>query len=164
MWREGWSIALVLLLALSVGGCITTSMQGYADRELPARPVQRIVAYVAAQEPLATSMRGGIIDEAKKRGIIAQDAFLIFPPARTYSDGEIRGGLKVQGVDGILAISVGDTGVTRQYAGTLFQGQSTTALSADGTVTRFGNMSNLSLSGTATTSTTATATPMYRYQ
>lgn len=32
--------------ALIVSACVTTLMQGYADREIPAQPLQRIVVYL----------------------------------------------------------------------------------------------------------------------
>lgn len=39
-------LAVFGMAGLLLSGCITTSMQGYADRELPARPVKRIATYV----------------------------------------------------------------------------------------------------------------------
>src|SRR5262245_42896206 len=103
--------AVAVLVAVTLSACVTTSMQGYADRELPARPVSRIVAYVAGPGPLVSSIQSSIRSEATKRGIEAADALLLFPPTRTYTDAEIRKGLAAHGIDGVLTINVGDTGV-----------------------------------------------------
>jgi hypothetical protein len=139
-------------------------MQGYADRDLPAKPVRSIAAYVAAPMPLASSIRASIIEEAKKRGMIAQDALEIFPPTRAYTNAEIRQGLTVVGVDGILVINVGDTGVIQQYAGTYFQSQTSGTVAIDGTMTSFGSSSNIALSGNSSSTTSGLSTPIYRYR
>jgi hypothetical protein len=156
-------IACAALAAIILSACVTTSMQGYADRELPARPVSRIVAYVAGPGPLVSSIQSSIRQEAAKRGIEADDAFLLFPPTRTYTDAEIRKGLAARGIDGVLILNVGDTGVMRQYAGTIFHGQYSGSSSASGTGTSFGNVSTVSINGTSSGTMTATATPTYRY-
>lgn len=70
----------VAAAAISLSGCITTSMQGYADRQLPAKPVSRIIAYVAGPGPLVASIQGSVSDEAKKRGLVAEDPSCCFPP------------------------------------------------------------------------------------
>ena len=80
--------------AFLLSACVTTSMQGYADKDPPAKPVRSIAAYVAAPLPLATSVQSSINEEAKKRRIIAQDALQIFPPTRTYTNAEIRKDLR----------------------------------------------------------------------
>lgn len=139
-------------------------MQGYADRDLPVRPVSHIVAYVAASDPLATSLQSSIREEANKRRVSAEDAFLLFPPTRAYSDAEVRQELAARGIDGVLVISVGDTGVQQQYAGTILVGQYTGTSSATGTIARFGNISTVDLNGTSSGTMTATATPVYRYR
>src|SRR5262249_50990937 len=92
--------AMAAVAAVTLSGCVTTSMQGYADRELPARPVSRIVAYVAGPGPLVSSIQSSIRDEAAKRGVTADDAYLLFPPTRTYTDAEIRKGLASRGIEG----------------------------------------------------------------
>jgi len=150
--------------AATVSGCITTSMQGYADRELPAKPVQRIVALVTAPGPLASSIQASVVHEAAKRGVAAQDVLLLFPPTRTYADAEIRKDLGRQGVDGVLLINVGDAGVIREYAGTVFSGQYSASSVGGGTVSSFGNTASVSSDGTTTGTMTATATPIYRYR
>jgi len=155
--------AVAVLVAITLSACVTTSMQGYADRDLPARPVSRIVAYVAGPGPLVASIQSNIRDEATKRGIEADDALLLFPPTRTYTDAEIRKGLAAQGIDGVLVINVGDTGVMRQYAGTILHGQYSGSSYASGTGTRSGNVSTLSVNGTSSGTMTATSTPVYRY-
>jgi hypothetical protein len=139
-------------------------MQGYADRQLPARPVSRIVAYVAGPNTLVSSIQRSIAEEARKRGIGADDALNLFPPTRTYSNAEVQRGLAANGIDGVLVINVGDTGVQQQYAGTILSGQYQGSSSASGTVNTFGNVSTLSMSGTSSGTMTATATPIYQYR
>lgn len=138
-------------------------MQGYADRDLPANTVQHIAAYVAAPAPLASSIQASIADEARKRGILAEDALIILPPTRTYSDAEVRKALAERGVDGVLLITVADSGVISQYAGTIFQSTYSGTLTANGTATQMGNTSTVALSGTSAGTTVGTATPTYRY-
>ena len=139
-------------------------MQGYADRELPAKPVSRIIAYVAGPTSLATSIRANVSDEAKKRGLTAEDALSLFPPTRSYTNAEIQRGLASNGIDGVLVINVGDTGVLQQYAGTILSGQYSGTSSASGTINSLGNVSTVSLNGTSSGTMTATATPVYRYR
>jgi hypothetical protein len=91
-------ISAAIIAASLSSGCIATSMQGYADRQLPARPVGHIVAYVAAPGPLAANILASVAGEANKRGIAAEDALRIFPPTRSYTDAEIRHDLMAQGV------------------------------------------------------------------
>jgi hypothetical protein len=138
-------------------------MQGYADRELPRNTIQHIAAYVAASGPLASSMQASISEEARKRGILAEDALSILPPTRTYTDAEVRKVLAERGVDGVLIITVADSGVMSQYAGTIFQSNYSGSSSANGTITQMGNTSTLSLNGTSSGTTFGTATPTYRY-
>jgi hypothetical protein len=59
-----FAFILPFLAGLLLSGCITTSMQGYADRQLPVRPVQRIAAYVVAPAALAASFQSSIAEEA----------------------------------------------------------------------------------------------------
>jgi hypothetical protein len=96
-------------------------MQGYADRSLPARPIQRIATHVVAPTALASSFQSSIAQEAAKRGIGAEDAFSLLPPTRTYNDAEIRKVLAESNIDAVLIINVGDTGVVKEYAGTFFK-------------------------------------------
>ena len=113
----------ILLCAIGVllTGCVTTDMQGYADRDLPTRPIQRMAAYVVAPTALASSFQSSIAQEAAKRGVGAEDAYALLPPTRTYTDTEIRKVLAESGVDAVLIINVGDAGVVKEYAGTFFQ-------------------------------------------
>lgn len=97
-------------------------MQGYADRDPPARPVKHLAAYVVAPTGLATSFQTSIAQEAAKRGILADDAYILLPPTRSYNDAEIRKVLAATNVDAVLIINVGDTGVVREYAGTFSSG------------------------------------------
>src|SRR5258705_1648619 len=139
------TFTLPCLAAILLSGCITTSMQGYADRDLPVRPVKHIATYVVAPTALATSFQSSIAEEAAKRGIGADDVYALLPPTRTYNDAEIRKVLAESNVDAVLIINVGDTGVVREYAGTFFQGQYSGSTDTSGTLTRTGNFSNVSL-------------------
>lgn len=151
-------------MAAPLSGCITTSMQGYADRSLPRQPIRHIAVLVSAPGPLATSMQASAAGEGKKHGLIVEDAFILFPPTRTYSNAEVRQGLLTQGVDGVLLINVGDSGVVKEYAGTVFSGTYSGNTSMSGTATQFGNSANLSIYGSSNGFTTATATPTYSYR
>jgi hypothetical protein len=138
-------------------------MQGYADRDLPARPVKHIATYVVAPTALATSFQSSIAQEAAKRGIGADDAYALLPPTRSYNDAEIRKVLAESNIDAVLIVNVGDTGVIREYAGTFFQGQYSGSTDTSGTLTRNGNFSNVSLTGNSSGTMTGTSTPMHRY-
>jgi hypothetical protein len=153
-----------IVAATSLAGCITTSMRGYADRELPGKPVSRIVAYVAGPSALVSGMQSSIGEEARKRGLFAEDAMQLFPPTSTYTNAEIGQGLTANAIDGVLVINVGDTGVLQQYAGTVLTGQYSGSSYAGGTIDNFGNVSTVSLSGTSSGTISATATPVYRYR
>ena len=138
-------------------------MQGYADRDLPTKSIQHVAAYVAAPGPLAANMQASIAEEARKRGILAEDALTILPPTRTYTDAEVRKALAERGVDGVLLITVADSGVVSQYAGTIFQSSYSGVSSANGTITQMGNTSTVSLNGTVSGTAVGSATPTYRY-
>lgn len=138
-------------------------MQGYADRQLPQQPIRRMAVLVAAPPGLGSSLQSSIIQEAKKRGVLAEDALILFPPTRTYSNAEINTELARDGIDAVLVIKVGDTGVQKEYAGTVFYSNSATSINANGMATSFGNMTNVSLNGMANTTTTGVAAPTYHY-
>lgn len=154
---------LPCLAAILLSGCITTTMQGYADRNLPARPVQRIVTYVVAPTALASSFQSSVAQEAAKRGIGAEDAYSLLPPTRTYTDAEIRKILAESNVDAVLIINVGDSGVVKEYAGTFFQGQYSGSTDTSGTITRTGAFSNVALTGNSSGSVTGMSSPVYRH-
>jgi len=156
-------LAVLGAAGLLLSGCITTSMQGYADRDLPARPIKHIVTYVVAPVALAPSLQTSIAEEASKNGISSEDAYAILPPTRTYTDADIRKVLNENGVDAVLIVNVGDGGVVKEYAGTFFQGQYSGTSDANGTMTRSGNVANLTLSGSSSGTMTGTATPINRY-
>jgi hypothetical protein len=85
------------------------------------------------------------------------------PPTRTYTDAEVRKALAERGIDGVLLITVADSGVVAQYAGTIFQSSYNGISSANGTITQMGNTSTLSLNGNSSGTMTGTAAPTYRY-
>ncbi|MGO4871298.1 MAG: hypothetical protein ACLPGW_11915 [Roseiarcus sp.] len=148
------SLLCAAVVSLSLGGCVTTSMQGYADRDLPSHPVSHVAVLIIAPPPLSESFQTNLAIEASKRGVTIEDASAIFPPTRQYSDAEIKQDLKARGVDGLLVINVGDSGVVREYAGTMFSGN----YSGTATVNTFGSMSNVSYGGTSF----GVATPIIR--
>jgi hypothetical protein len=155
--------AALALTAMALSGCVTTDTQGYADRQLPQHPVQRMVALVAAPGPLAANLQSSIQQEARRHGVFGVDALTVFPPTRTYSDAEVKAELAREGIDAVLILTVGDTGVQREYAGTVFFSSGTATTTAMGTATTFGGMTNASVMGTTTGQVTTTATPTYRY-
>src|ERR1039458_2193259 len=167
LWRGAGMLkfcsVLIVAVGLGLSGCVKTSMQGYADRDLPSRTIQHLAVYVAAPGPLASSMQSSVAEEARKRGVMAEDALTILPPTRTYTDAEIRKALAERGVDGVLLITVADSGVQTQYAVTIFQSSYNGMSSVDGTITRMGNTSTLSANGVSSGTMFGTATPTYRY-
>jgi len=92
-----------------------------------------------------------------------RDAYALLPPTRTYNDAEIKKVLAESNIDAVLIINVGDTGVVKEYAGTFFQGQYSGTTDTSGTVTRNGNFSSVSLTGSSSGTMTGMSTPMHRY-
>lgn len=148
---RGFLAPMLALLATGLSACVTTDMQGYADRQLPQHPVQRMVALVEAPGPLATSLQSSIQQEARRHGVFAEDAFTVFPPTRTYSDAEVKAELARGGIDAVLIVTVGDTGIQKEYAGTVFysSGMATTNV--------------MGMNAVTTGQMTTTAAPTYRY-
>lgn len=148
---RGIPASVLMLLAMALSACVTTDMQGYADRQLPQHPVQRMVALVAAPGALASNLQGSLQQEARRHGVLAADALNVFPPTRTYSNGEIQAELAKEGIDAVLVVTVGDTGIQREYAGTVFfsSGMATT--------------NTMGMMSTTTGQMTTTASPTYRY-
>jgi hypothetical protein len=138
-------------------------MQGYADRQLPARPVSHVVAYVSAPLSITNALQSSIANEARRRGIVAEDALEVFPPTRRYLEAEIRRDLMTRGATAVLIVKVGDSGVIAQYAGTLFSGEYSGSTIGTGDITRTGNLATVSLQTTTSGAWTGTATPLYRH-
>ena len=115
-------IAVAFGVALSLCGCVTTSMQGYTDRTLPDHAATHLAALVNAPLPLSEALQTSLAAEAAKTGVAVDDARAIFPPTRQYTDAEIKHDLAVQVVDAVLIVTVGDSGVVSEYAGTVFSG------------------------------------------
>jgi hypothetical protein len=143
-----------VLVMLALSGCVTTSMQGYADLQPPAAPLQHIA--VIAPPALVSALS----NEAAKRAILLEDANTILPPTRQYTEADVRKAMADHSVDGVLVVNVtGDTGVRQQYAGAIVNTDYSGVSSGNAMVV--GNMiyGNGTYSGSATT----TATPVYRY-
>ncbi len=68
------------MAAFGLAASSSTTMQGYADRQLPAKPIQHVVIYVAAPTPLAPSMQASIAEQARRHAVLAEDALTILPP------------------------------------------------------------------------------------
>src|SRR3974390_1409551 len=115
LFAVGASASVFLLTA-----CVTTSMQGYADLERPAHPIQHIAAFAGP------ALLPALASEAKNRGVLLEDALSFLPPTRQYTEAEIRKAMAARGVDGVLVITLtGDTGAQQQYAGTVTPGNAT---------------------------------------
>ena len=87
---------LILVAAASatvLAGCVTTSMQGYADLQPPSHPIQ----HIAAIAPPA--LIPALANEASKRGVVLEDANVILPPTRQYNETEIRQAMAAHGID-----------------------------------------------------------------
>jgi hypothetical protein len=137
-------------------------MQGYADRDLPAQPISHIAALVTAPLPIAQSMQANLASEAAKLHITVDDAQSIFPPTRQYTDAEIKHDLKDRGVDGVLVVNVGDSGIVQQYLGTVLSGGYSGVENGVASVNSFGGISTVSYGGTVSGSSYAVASPIYR--
>jgi hypothetical protein len=114
--------AQCLLFVALLCGCTQTTIEGYADRPVTARTLSHIVAYVAGPAALANEAQRGLTAEAGRHGVTLDNAFYILPPTRAYADADIKRELATRGVDGVLLIRIGRTGIIREYAGTLFAG------------------------------------------
>jgi hypothetical protein len=112
------------LAALTLSACASSLVQGEGSPEAPVQPVSRLVAYVTGPNSLVSSFQANIAVEAARHGLAAENALLLFPPTHAYADLAIRQGLATRSIDGVLIINVGDAGVQREYAGTIFQGRS----------------------------------------
>jgi hypothetical protein len=140
--------------AIALGGCVTTSMQGYADLQPPTHPIQRIAAIAPP------ALIAALAKEASKRGVVLEDANVILPPTRQYNEAEVRQAMVARGIDGVLVVNVtGDTGVQQQYAGTI--ANTTYSGTSSGSAMVVGN--TIYGTGMSSGSATTTATPTYRY-
>jgi hypothetical protein len=94
-------------------------------------------------------MQEGVAEQARRHAVLAEDALTILPPTRRYTDAEVRKALAERGVDGVLLITVADTGVVSQYAGTIFQASCSGTTAATGTVMPMGNGATVKMNGMA---------------
>jgi hypothetical protein len=146
--------AIVVACATMLGGCVSTSMQGYADLERPAR----LVEHIAVVAPPA--LIPALAVESPKYGLVVDDGNVIVPPTRAYKDAEIRQLLGARGVDGVLVVSVtGDTGVQHQYAGTIFSANYSGDSSSHAMIVG----KTISASGTSSGAMRGMSTSLYRY-
>jgi hypothetical protein len=114
----------LVLAGMVLSACALGSIQGEGSLPAPARPISRLVAYVSGPDSLAASFQANIAVEAASHGLAAENALVLFPPTRRYADPEIRQALAMRSIDSVLIINIGNTGVHREYAGTIFQGRS----------------------------------------
>jgi hypothetical protein len=116
--------ACLALAGMMLSACALGSIQGEGSLPAPARPISRLVAYVSGPDSLAASFQANIAVEAAMHGLSAENALVLFPPRRAYADAEIRQDLAMRSIDSVLIINIGNIGVHREYAGTIFQGRS----------------------------------------
>jgi hypothetical protein len=142
-------VAVIAIATAALFGCAATSIQGYADLERPAHPIQHIAAFVGP------ALLAALASEAKSKGVLLEDGLSFLPPTRQYTEAEIRKAMAAHGVDGVLVITLtGDTGAQQQYAGTVTTGNAT----AVGTTMYGGGMATTSVSASGT----SVSTPVYR--
>jgi hypothetical protein len=140
----------VAIAATTLFGCARTSMQGYADLERPAHPIQHIAAFAGP------ALLPALASEAKKQGVLCEDALTFLPPTRQYSEADIRQAMAARGVDAVLVITItGDTGAQQQYAGTVTTGNAM----AVGNTMYGGGMATTTVSASGT----SVSTPIYRF-
>jgi hypothetical protein len=65
-------------------------------RERPAHPIQHIAAFAGP------ALLPALASEAKKQGVLLEDALSFLPPTRQYNEAEIRQAMANRGVDGVL--------------------------------------------------------------
>jgi hypothetical protein len=99
--------------------CTQTTIEGYADRQLGSRALTHIVTYISGPISISNEAQVSLTAQAAKHGVILDNAFYILPPTHSYSEQEIKRELASRGVDGVLLVRVGNTRVTKEYAGTL---------------------------------------------
>jgi hypothetical protein len=150
-----------LVSAFLLVGCIQTKMEGYADRDLPARPLSHMVAYVSAPVSISNEIQASLASQASTHGLVSENALAIFPPTRAYSEQEIKRELLARGVDGVLLINVGDTGVLKEYTGTVFSGTFGGAYQRDSQWVRTGNTGTISTQGTYAGGWSGSSQPEY---
>jgi hypothetical protein len=149
------AVMAVAVSAISLGACVTTSMQGYADLQPPGHPILRIAAIAPP------ALVSALSSEASRRGVMLEDANIILPPTRQYNEAEVRQAMVAHGIDGVLVVNVtGDSGVKQQYAGSV--ANTTYSGTSSGSAMVVGN----SIYGTGMSSGSATTveTPIYRYK
>ena len=107
-------------------------------------------------------MQASLADEGAKLHVVVDDALTIFPPTRQYTDAEIKHELKDRGIDGVLIVNVGDSGVMQQYAGTMLSGSYSGLTTGMATANTYGGMTTASYQGMSSGSFIGSATPIYR--
>jgi hypothetical protein len=107
-------------------------------------------------------MQASLASEAAKLHVIVDDAQAIVPPSRQYDDAEIKHDLKERGVDAILVVNIGDSGIEEHYVGTVLSGGFSGVESGTGTVNSYGGISTISYGGTVSGNSYAVASPIYR--
>jgi len=148
--------------SLFLSGCVTASMEGYADKVLPTNPIRQVAAFVNAPLSFSQPMQARLAAEGEKSQVVVEDALSIFPPTRTYSNNEVTKQLKENGVDAVLVLNVGDSGVVEQYAGTILSGNYTGTSNGVGSINTFGNAATLTYNGTSAGTYSGYSAPIYR--
>jgi hypothetical protein len=148
------SVIFCAAAAFSASACVSTNIEGYADREAPSQPLGHIAVLVAAAPTTVAAVQSAIVSTASLYGVVADDALTILPPTREYTPQEAKQDLIAAGADAVLVVAIGDSGIQKEYAGTI--------LSANYAGTTVGSFNGGGLTLNSYGSSFATATPMYR--
>lgn len=126
---------LMAVLIVSTG-CASTRVTAFKDPEFAGRSFGKPAVYAnTANLEWRQSLEDRLVAEMSKHGVIARATFQLIPPTRDQSPEERAQILLAHGIDALIVIEVGESGVKDQYIPPT--GATTTT---HGTVTTYGSI------------------------
>jgi hypothetical protein len=108
------------------------------------------------------SILQAVSQQGASRGITVENVYYLLPPTRTYTGAEATSALQARGINAVLIMQLGDSGIHQQYLGTIVSANSSGSFNGSGTAVSAGPFTSLDMSGTMQSSGTAIATPILR--
>jgi hypothetical protein len=133
---------LLLFATVSLGGCVTTQVKGYTDRDYNHYKVERVVVRAPNTDfAFAELLEQSMVRELINNGVRAASFLDMFPPTRQWTNDEVNLELRQQRINTIMYINLGSSESHSQTIGYI----------NSGTASVYGNTATYSGHSTAVT-------------
>jgi len=103
------NLALLVLLAVIATSCVSIETTSYSDPDFTNKKYSKFCVYSVEQNLNKRALIERVfVEEFKEAGIYAVEGSNIFPPTRTWEEGEFQSQLMKNGFDGFIKIEIMD--------------------------------------------------------